>query len=153
MLRWFNQVCFRCIYIFHCCWDYLTHILLTVFMASTRDGKFRSSVNLLCKYLGDFLIASYLDVIQESGYNSAYVKEIEVRTVQMMFMRIWLNYYYWPKFFNFLNFTQISSISSALMFLVTLNNSYICVNRGTVEGNGLTIFKWSSLCNLRVKIQ
>lgn len=44
---------------------------------SIKDGKFRSSVNLLCKYLGDYLIASYLDVIQDSGYNSAYVKEIE----------------------------------------------------------------------------
>lgn len=54
--------------------------LLTVFMPSTRDGKFRSTVNLLCKYLGDFMIASYLDVIQESGYNGAYVKEIEVHT-------------------------------------------------------------------------
>ncbi|KAL0323316.1 UNVERIFIED_CONTAM: protein translocase subunit SECA2, chloroplastic [Sesamum angustifolium] len=44
---------------------------------SMKDGKFRPTVNLLCKYLGDFLIASYLDVIQESGYDSAYVKEIE----------------------------------------------------------------------------
>ncbi|XP_075479938.1 protein translocase subunit SECA2, chloroplastic, partial [Primulina tabacum] len=44
---------------------------------STKDGEFRSTVNLLCKYLGDFLIASYLDYIQESGYDSAYVKEIE----------------------------------------------------------------------------
>ncbi|KAL7086182.1 hypothetical protein ACP275_14G323700 [Erythranthe tilingii] len=44
---------------------------------SIKDGKFRSTVNLLCKYLGDFLIASYLDIIQESGYDSAYVKEIE----------------------------------------------------------------------------
>ncbi|CAA2958244.1 translocase subunit SECA2, chloroplastic isoform X1 [Olea europaea subsp. europaea] len=47
---------------------------------STKDGKYRSTVNLLRKYLGDFLIASYLDVIQESGYDVAYVKEIE-RTV------------------------------------------------------------------------
>lgn len=44
---------------------------------STNDGKYRSTVNLLRKYLGDFLIASYLDVIQESGYDVAYVKEIE----------------------------------------------------------------------------
>ncbi|XP_022870346.1 protein translocase subunit SECA2, chloroplastic isoform X3 [Olea europaea var. sylvestris] len=44
---------------------------------STKDGKYRSTVNLLRKYLGDFLIASYLDVIQESGYDVAYVKEIE----------------------------------------------------------------------------
>lgn len=49
-------------------------------MTSIRDGKFRSTVNLLCKYLGDFLIASYLDVIQESGYDNAYIKEIEVPT-------------------------------------------------------------------------
>lgn len=34
--------------------------------------------NLLRKYLGDFLIASYLNVIQESGYDDSYVKEIEV---------------------------------------------------------------------------
>ncbi|KAL3840043.1 hypothetical protein ACJIZ3_024634 [Penstemon smallii] len=44
---------------------------------STKDGKFKPTVNLLCKYLGDFLIASYLDVIQESGYDSAYVREVE----------------------------------------------------------------------------
>ncbi|KAL0432231.1 UNVERIFIED_CONTAM: protein translocase subunit SECA2, chloroplastic [Sesamum latifolium] len=45
---------------------------------SMKNGKFRPTVNLLCKHFGDFLIASYLDVIQESGYDSAYVKEIEV---------------------------------------------------------------------------
>ncbi|XP_042049198.1 protein translocase subunit SECA2, chloroplastic-like isoform X1 [Salvia splendens] len=44
---------------------------------SVKDGKFRSSINLLCKYFGDFLIASYLDIIQDSGYSSGYVKEIE----------------------------------------------------------------------------
>ncbi|KAG8389771.1 hypothetical protein BUALT_Bualt01G0013200 [Buddleja alternifolia] len=44
---------------------------------SIKNGKFRSTVNLLCKYLGDFLIASYLDFIQESGYDITYVKEIE----------------------------------------------------------------------------
>lgn len=44
---------------------------------STRDGTYRVTVNLLRKYLGDFLIASYLDVLQESGYDDAYIKEIE----------------------------------------------------------------------------
>ncbi|KAL3641737.1 Protein translocase subunit SA2, chloroplastic [Castilleja foliolosa] len=44
---------------------------------SIKDGKFRSTVNLLSKYLGDFLIALYLDVIQESGYDSLYVKDVE----------------------------------------------------------------------------
>ncbi|XP_051151080.1 protein translocase subunit SECA2, chloroplastic isoform X2 [Andrographis paniculata] len=47
---------------------------------SVKDGKFRSTANILCKYLGDFLIASYLNAIQESGYDGVYVKEIE-RTV------------------------------------------------------------------------
>ena len=66
-------------------------------MSSARDGKFRSSINLLCKYLGDFLIASYLDIIQDSGYNSGYVKEIEVhkfcfrsQVVRMVLMKILL---------------------------------------------------------------
>ncbi|KAK4801812.1 hypothetical protein SAY86_000015 [Trapa natans] len=45
-----------------------------------KDGKYRPPINLLRKYLGDFLIASYLDVIQESGHDDAYVREIE-RTV------------------------------------------------------------------------
>ncbi|KAF3661592.1 Protein translocase subunit SECA2, chloroplastic [Capsicum annuum] len=44
---------------------------------SIKYGKYREMVNFLRKYLGDFLIASYLDVIQESGYDAVYVKEIE----------------------------------------------------------------------------
>lgn len=44
---------------------------------STPDGKYRVTANLLRKYLGDFVIASYLKVIQESGYDAMYIKEIE----------------------------------------------------------------------------
>ncbi|OVA05612.1 Protein translocase subunit SecA [Macleaya cordata] len=44
---------------------------------STRNGRYQGTANLLRKYLGDFLIGSYLDVIQESGYDDAYIKEIE----------------------------------------------------------------------------
>ncbi|KAK3034124.1 hypothetical protein RJ639_034476, partial [Escallonia herrerae] len=44
---------------------------------STKDGRYRATTNLLRKYLGDFLIASYLDIVDESGYDDAYVKEIE----------------------------------------------------------------------------
>ncbi|XP_057974090.1 protein translocase subunit SECA2, chloroplastic isoform X1 [Malania oleifera] len=44
---------------------------------SAKDGRYRSTSNLLRKYLGDFLIASYLDVVQESGNDYTYVKEIE----------------------------------------------------------------------------
>ncbi|XP_052188248.1 protein translocase subunit SECA2, chloroplastic isoform X2 [Diospyros lotus] len=47
---------------------------------STKDGRYQPTVNLLRKYLGDYLIASYLDIVKESGYDDAYVKEIE-RTV------------------------------------------------------------------------
>ncbi|GKU98466.1 hypothetical protein SLEP1_g11471 [Rubroshorea leprosula] len=44
---------------------------------SAKSGRYRPTTNLLRKYLGDFLIASYLHVVQESGYDDAYVKEIE----------------------------------------------------------------------------
>ncbi|KAL5559677.1 hypothetical protein UlMin_035888 [Ulmus minor] len=43
----------------------------------TKSGRFRATSNLLRKYLGDFLIASYLDVVQESGYDDRYVVEVE----------------------------------------------------------------------------
>ncbi|KAL5843967.1 hypothetical protein ACOSQ3_009982 [Xanthoceras sorbifolium] len=43
----------------------------------TKNGKYRTTINLLRKYLGDILIASYVDVVQESGYDDAYVNEIE----------------------------------------------------------------------------
>lgn len=46
-----------------------------------RDGKYKGTANILRKYLGDYLIASYLDIVQESGYDDAYVKEIEVTFV------------------------------------------------------------------------
>ncbi|KAJ0024640.1 hypothetical protein Pint_08103 [Pistacia integerrima] len=43
----------------------------------TKEGRYKANINLLRKYLGDFLIASYLDVVQESGYDDVYVREIE----------------------------------------------------------------------------
>lgn len=44
---------------------------------SIPDGGYRVTINLLRKYLGDFLIASYLLAIEESGYDDTYVKNIE----------------------------------------------------------------------------
>lgn len=44
---------------------------------SAKNGRYQGIANLLCKYLGDFLIASYLDVVQASGYDDAYIQEIE----------------------------------------------------------------------------
>lgn len=43
-----------------------------------RSGRYRTSINLLRKFLGDYLIASYLSAVQESGFDDGYVKEIEV---------------------------------------------------------------------------
>ncbi|KAF6170541.1 hypothetical protein GIB67_031949 [Kingdonia uniflora] len=44
---------------------------------STKNGRYHGTSNLLRKYLGDFLIASYLEVTEKSGYDDAYIKEIE----------------------------------------------------------------------------
>lgn len=44
---------------------------------SAKSGKYAATVNLLRKYLGNLLIASYLHAVQESGYDNAYVEEIE----------------------------------------------------------------------------
>lgn len=44
-----------------------------------RSGRYRTSINLLRKFLGDYLIASYLNVVQESGFDDGYIKEIEVQ--------------------------------------------------------------------------
>ncbi|CAI0607998.1 unnamed protein product [Linum tenue] len=45
---------------------------------SYKNGRYRTTTNLLRKYLGDFLIASYCSVIEESGYDDTYIREIEV---------------------------------------------------------------------------
>ncbi|OMP05112.1 Protein translocase subunit SecA [Corchorus olitorius] len=47
---------------------------------STKNGRYRPTTNLLRKYLGDILIASYVNVVEESGYDDAYIKEIERST-------------------------------------------------------------------------
>lgn len=44
---------------------------------SITDGRYRLIINYLRKYLGDFLIASYLHAIEESGFDDTYVKKIE----------------------------------------------------------------------------
>ncbi|KAI3873057.1 hypothetical protein MKW92_026432, partial [Papaver armeniacum] len=44
---------------------------------SSKSGPYQVTCNLLRKYLGDVLIGSYLDAIQESGYDDVYIKEIE----------------------------------------------------------------------------
>ncbi|KAL5714459.1 Protein translocase subunit SA2 [Ranunculus cassubicifolius] len=44
---------------------------------STQKGKYQGRSILLRKYLGDILIASYVQAIQQSGFDDAYIKEIE----------------------------------------------------------------------------
>ncbi|PQM36230.1 protein translocase subunit SECA2 chloroplastic isoform X1 [Prunus yedoensis var. nudiflora] len=58
------------------CSDDLTNFI-TPDMSNVGIGRYHATTSLLRKYLGDFLIVSYLDVIEESGYDDAYVKEVE----------------------------------------------------------------------------
>ncbi|XP_031495817.1 protein translocase subunit SECA2, chloroplastic isoform X1 [Nymphaea colorata] len=44
---------------------------------STSSGRYQFSVNLLRKYLGDFLISSYAEMVQDSGYDYGYIQEVE----------------------------------------------------------------------------
>ncbi|KAJ8450326.1 hypothetical protein Cgig2_004783 [Carnegiea gigantea] len=55
---------------------------------SITDGRYRLIINYLRKYLGDFLIASYLHAIEESGFDDTYVKQIEVinKELQLLVM-------------------------------------------------------------------
>lgn len=44
---------------------------------SVTSGKYQDNVNLLRKYLGDFLIASYVQVVRDSCYDHTYIQEVE----------------------------------------------------------------------------
>jgi preprotein translocase subunit SecA len=44
----------------------------------SRKGKYTNTVNLARKYFGDFLIATYLNAVQESRYDDTYISGIEV---------------------------------------------------------------------------
>lgn len=44
---------------------------------TSKKGRYTNTVNLLRKYFGDFLIATYLDAVQESRYDDAYIRGIE----------------------------------------------------------------------------
>ncbi|KAF0894614.1 hypothetical protein E2562_001911 [Oryza meyeriana var. granulata] len=44
---------------------------------ASKKGRYTSIVNMLRKYFGDFLIATYLDAVQESRYDDAYIRGIE----------------------------------------------------------------------------
>ncbi|KAJ6391719.1 hypothetical protein OIU77_025644 [Salix suchowensis] len=74
----------------------------------TMNGRYRTTTNLLRKYLGDFLIASYLDVTLESGYDDEYIKEIE-RTVLLKTLD-----YFWRD--HLVNMNRLSSAVNVRSF-------------------------------------
>jgi len=51
---------------------------LTIFLIKCRKGRYQVTANLLRKYLSDFLIASYLELVHESGFDDTYIQEVEV---------------------------------------------------------------------------
>ncbi|KAM3293667.1 hypothetical protein ACQJBY_036922 [Aegilops geniculata] len=55
---------------------------------TTKKGRYTNIINLLRKYFGDFLIATYLEVLQESRYHDAYIRGIErealLKTLDML---------------------------------------------------------------------
>jgi hypothetical protein len=53
--------------------------MLLLFDKQYRKGRYTNTANLLRKYFGDFLIATYLNAVQESRYDDGYISEIEVR--------------------------------------------------------------------------
>lgn len=72
-----------------------------------RSGRYRTSINLLRKFLGDYLIASYLSVVQESGFDDGYVKEIEV---QCLFLNLWV----WVSLQRLIGFALLKTESGSL---------------------------------------
>ncbi|KAK3118055.1 hypothetical protein QOZ80_9BG0693570 [Eleusine coracana subsp. coracana] len=44
---------------------------------TSKKGKYTNTVNLARKYFGDFLIATYLNAVQESRYDDTYIRGIE----------------------------------------------------------------------------
>ena len=53
----------------------------------SRKGRYTNTVNLLRKYFGDFLIATYLNAVQESRYDDAYISGIEVYSHVIFFVQ------------------------------------------------------------------
>uniref|UniRef100_A0A453HJF9 chloroplast protein-transporting ATPase n=1 Tax=Aegilops tauschii subsp. strangulata TaxID=200361 RepID=A0A453HJF9_AEGTS len=55
---------------------------------TSKKGRYTNIVNLLRKYFGDFLIATYLEVLQESRHHDAYIRGIErealLKTLDML---------------------------------------------------------------------
>lgn len=56
---------------------------------TSKKGRYTNTVNLLRKYFGDFLIATYLEVLQESRYHDAYIRGIEREVLLKTLDTLW----------------------------------------------------------------
>nr|KJB80614.1 hypothetical protein B456_013G107400 [Gossypium raimondii] len=86
---------------------------------STKNGRYRSTTNLLRKYLGDILIASYLNIVQESGYDDAYIKEIERAVLVKTLDCFWRD--------HLVNMNRLSSAVFNLKMLLSSTVKYRCI--------------------------
>ncbi|PPD79821.1 hypothetical protein GOBAR_DD23251 [Gossypium barbadense] len=86
---------------------------------STKNGRYRPTTNLLRKYLGDFLIASYLNIVQESGYDDAYIKEIERAVLVKTLDCFWRD--------HLVNMNRLSSAVFNLKMLLSSTVKYRCI--------------------------
>ncbi|PWZ37080.1 Protein translocase subunit SECA2, chloroplastic [Zea mays] len=56
---------------------------------TSKKGRYTNTVNLLRKYFGDFLIATYLNAVQESCYDDAYIGGIEREVLLKTLDTLW----------------------------------------------------------------
>lgn len=56
---------------------------------TSKKGRYTNTVNLLRKYFGDFLIATYLNAVQESRYDDAYISGIEREVLLKTLDALW----------------------------------------------------------------
>uniref|UniRef100_A0A0A9DSV3 SecA Wing/Scaffold domain-containing protein n=1 Tax=Arundo donax TaxID=35708 RepID=A0A0A9DSV3_ARUDO len=59
---------------------------------TSKKGRYTNTVNLLRKYLGDFLIATYLNLVQDSCYDDTYIGGIEREVLLKTFDTLWNDY-------------------------------------------------------------
>jgi len=56
---------------------------------TSKKGRYTNTVNLLRKYFGDFLIATYLNAVQESRYDDAHISGIEREVLLKTLDALW----------------------------------------------------------------
>ncbi|GJN07355.1 hypothetical protein PR202_ga25179 [Eleusine coracana subsp. coracana] len=56
---------------------------------TSKKGKYTNTVNLARKYFGDFLIATYLNAVQESRYDDTYIRGIEREVLLKTLDTLW----------------------------------------------------------------